>query len=884
MTGMLRALCASLLLGSTLVAQATHNEAGEILVCHSGDAGSLTYQITIITYTNPNSPADRPEFIVSWGDGTPLDTIPRNSATVVNVAGINTQRNLYINTHVYPGPGVYILQYIDPNRVADVVNIPGSVNVPMCVQTQLVISVAGNDCTPQFLNPPIQNACLGQPWIHNPGAYDSDGDSLSYEPMVCLGGDLNNDGIGDPVPGYKFPNQVVPGANNQYTIDPVTGTITWNSPQQAGIYNIAFRVREWRKINGQWICIGWVERDMQVIVGPCNDQPPVIAPLQDLCVEAGTQVSFSVQATDPNPGQTITMGALGGPFQVASSPAVFTSSPAQGVVFGNFSWSTNCSHVRQQPYQVVFNARDDYPMVQLQDYRTMNITVVAPAPQNPSATPQGATMQLAWDPSVCANATGYRIYRRQGSYGFVHGPCETGVPAYTGYQYIGSTSGVNSTAYTDAGLAFGIRYCYMVVATFVDGAQSYASIEFCNMLKRDVPIMTHVSVGITDNAAGVDTVRWSNAYDLDTLQFPGPYLFKLYRGNGPGAANNLIYTSGTSTFLANPDTFFLDAGLDTRTLGHTYKVELYGMGGNSLIGPSSPSSSVFIVAAPNDGQVTLHIQYNTPWINTQFHVYRKIGGLYTFIGSSTQPTYVDSGLVNGESYCYYVRTIGAYDNPAIVSPLINFSQEICAVPVDLTPPCPPTLALVNDCELPLNTLTWNNPNTSCAHDTWRYHIWFTDSLGGTPVLIHTITGATDTVFTHSDGSSVAGCYVVTAIDSVGNESAFSNQVCGDNCPVYTLPNIFTPNSDKVNDLFVPFPYRGVKEIDLQVFNRWGQLVFTTNDPAIRWDGTVNNKGEPVPDGVYFYVCRVYFMRLAGRVPEVLKGTVQVLGGNHAQHN
>ena len=886
MNSLFRTLCAGLLLGFAFTARATHNEAGEILVCHVGDSTSLTYRVTIITYTNPNSQADRPEFILDWGDNTPLDTIQRDSATLVQIAGINTQRNLYIHTHVYPGPGVFLLQYIDPNRVADVVNIPGSVNVPMCVQTRLVISTAGNNCTPQFLNPPIQNACLGQLWVHNPGAYDSDGDSLSFEPVVCLGGDLSNplDGIGDPIPGYLFPNQISPGANNQYAIDPVTGTITWDSPQQSGIYNIAFIVREWRMINGHWVNIGWVERDMQVIVGPCNDRPPVIAEVNDTCVEAGTFLTFGVQATDPDAGQTITLSALGGPFQVASSPAVFNSSPSQNIVFGTFSWNTNCSHVRQQPYQVVFNARDNYNMVQLQDYETMFITVVAPAPQNPSATPNGGVMELAWDPSICSNATGYRIYRRQGSYGFIHGPCETGVPAYTGYQYIGSTTGLNNTNYTDAGLAFGITYCYMVVAVFPDGAQSYASVEFCNLLQRDVPIMTHVSVGVTDNANGVDTVRWSNAFDLDTIQHPGPYLFKVYRGNGLTSATALVHTSATSPILANPDTSFIDQGLDTRSTGHAYRVDLYGDDGNTLIGPSNMASSVFIVPEPNDEQVTLHINYNTPWINTQFDVYRQIGGVFTYVGTGTEPTYVDTGLVNGESYCYYVKTTGAYDDPAIAAPLINFSQETCATPVDLTPPCPPTLSIVNDCELPLNTLTWNNPNNSCASDTWRYNIYFTDSLGGEMILIHTITGAEDTTFTHTDGSSVAGCYVVTAIDSVGNESAFSDRVCGDNCPEYTLPNVFTPNSDRVNDQFIPFPYRGVKEIDLQVFNRWGQIVFTTQDPAIQWDGTLNNDGEPVPDGVYFYVCQVIFKRLQGSTPEVLKGYVHILGGNHAQQN
>lgn len=873
------------LLAWASAAWATHNQAGEILVCPVGGPGSLLYEVTVITYTNPNSPADRPEFILDWGDGSPQDTIARESATVVTVAGINVQRNLYIKTHPYPGPGVYILQYIDPNRVADVENIPGSVNVPMCVQTQLVISVAGSNCTPQFLNPPIQNACLGQPWVHNPVAYDTDGDSLSFEPMVCLGGDLNDDGNGDPIPGYKFPNEVMPGPDNQYSIDPVTGTITWDAPQKNGVYNIAFIVREWRLVNGQMVNIGWVERDMQIIVGPCNNQPPVLEALRDTCVVAGTHLTFQVHASDPDAGQTITLEGLGGPFNVPNAPATFISSPAQNSVTGNFSWHTNCTHVRQQPYQATFKAQDDYASVQLQNYGTMFITVVAPAPENPSATPNGSVMELEWDPSICENASGYSIYRRLGAYGFEHDTCETGVPAYTGYAYIGSTQGANNTHFTDTGLGFGVQYCYMVVADFPDGAQSYASIEFCNMLERDVPIMTHASVGITDVASGEDTVRWSNAYDLDTTQFPGPYVFHLYRGQGFSLSDELILTSSPSPWLAAPDTTFLDQGLDTRSGPHVYRVELYGEGGDVLVGSSNAASTVFIVPEPNDEQVTLHINYQTPWLNTHFDVYRQESGTYQFIGTTNEPVYVDTGLVNGDTYCYYVVSSGAYDDPNVMAPLINHSQEVCAIPEDLTPPCPPVLSLENDCETPLNTLTWTNPAISCGDtDTWYYNIWFTDSLGGTPQLIHTIVGADNTSLTHTDGLSVAGCYTVTAVDSVGNESAPSNEVCGDNCPEYSLPNVFTPNSDRMNDFFVPFPYRGVKEVRMQIFNRWGQLVFSTADPDIGWDGTLNNNGEPVPDGVYFYVCEVFYKRLEGTIPMVLKGNVHVLGGNHIHQN
>jgi gliding motility-associated-like protein len=874
----LRTLLLFLLLLAAGRSWATHNQAGEILVCH---VGGLTYSVTIVTHTNPASPADRPEFVLEWGDGD-IDTIPRQSANVITVAGIQVQRNVYVAEHTYWGPGIYTLQYIDPNRVAGVVNIPGSVNVPMCVQSQIIVIPNGNDCLPQFLNPPLQNACLGVCWEHNPGAYDVDGDSLSYELRPCLGYDTSEppDGYGDPIEGYLFPDQVQPGANNQYSIDPVTGTITWCSPQEQGIYNIAFAVIEWR--NG--VQIGWVGRDMQVIVGACDDEPPVVAEVLDTCVLAGTTLIQGVQASDPDFGQTLTLTAFGGPFQVNSSPATFSSSPQANNVFGTFNWNTNCSHVRQQPYQVNFRASDNYNP-QLQDYESMFITVVAPAPENPTATPNGSIMELAWDASPCSNAIGYKIYRRQGLYNFDPDACETGVPGYTGYGLIGQTTGLNNTSYNDLGLSFGITYCYMVVACFADSAQSYASVEFCNFLERDVPIMTHVSVVSTDESTGVDSVIWSNAFDLDTIQWPGPYLFKLYAGDGYTTANTLIHTTGTSDFLQHSDTAFEHVNLDTRNTAHVYRVELYGASGDALIGSSNTASSVFLVPEPNDEQITLNMTHSTPWINTQYEVYRETApDVWTLIGTTTTDVYVDTALVNGTEYCYKAKSIGAYNDPSIVSPLINWSQEVCASPVDLTPPCPPTLALDNDCETPLNTLTWNNPNESCANDTWQYHIWFSDSLGGPLQVIATLTGAEVTEFLHTDGLSVAGCYAVSAIDSVGNESALSNTECGDNCPIYTLPNVFTPNNDQQNDRFIPFPYRGVKEIDLQVFNRWGQLVFNSTDPAILWPGTLKDGTEPVPDGVYFYTCTVNLIRLSGVEVKLLNGYVHIMRGSSGSFN
>lgn len=850
-----------------MAAWATHNRAGEIIVCH---VNGLTYQVTIVTHTKLSAPADRPELVLDWGDGTPLDTIART--LIADDPTRDLRRNEYVSLHTYAGPGTFFLQFDDQNRNGGVINVLNSIQVSFCVRTKLVISPAtGHNCSVRFEQSPIQDACVNQPWIHNPAAYDLDGDSLSYEPAVCLGNDCL------PIAGYTFP-----GPN--YNIDPTTGTITWIAPTLTGEYNIAFIVREWRKVGNVWVEVGYVTRDMQITVRPCDNQPPQITPLQDTCVVAGTLLTFPVQASDPNAGQTVTLTALGQPFVVPSSPATFPPPTGGQNVTGLFTWNTNCSHVRVQPYQVVFTAIDNGQPVQLQDVKTMTIRIVAPPPLDPLATPSGSSMQLTWSPSVCGNATGYRIYRRSGFFGYVPGHCETGVPAYTGYSLIGTVQGVANSNFTDPGpLIFGNQYCYMVTATFADGGESIASEEFCAIPDGQVPLLTHVSVGVTDGLAGIDTVRWTNAYDLDTIARPGPYQFRLYRGTGLNVAEQLIWTSPLHPFLIHPDTVFIDNGLNTRDQPHVYRVEILGDGGNDVIGSSNVASSVFIGTVPNDEQLEIVWSLNTPWVNSNYDVYRLDDGEWVLIGSSSTGSYVDTGLVNGEEYCYHVISTGAYSDPDITAPLINWSQEVCGVPVDLTPPCVPELSLDNDCEEPLNTLTWTNPNEVCGDDdTWYYNVWFTPVAQGTPELIGTVVGAANTFFTHADGFSVAGCYAISAVDSVGNESALSTLACGDNCPEYTLPNVFTPNGDGQNDLLVPFPYRGVKEIDLQVFNRWGQLVFATTDPDIKWTGTHKDKGEPLPDGVYYYVCTVIFKRLAGDEPMMLKGYVHILGSGGQQ--
>ena len=66
-----------------------------------------------------------------------------------------------------------------------------------------------------------------------------------------------------------------------------------------------------------------------------------------------------------------------------------------------------------------------------------------------------------------------------------------------------------------------------------------------------------------------------------------------------------------------------------------------------------------------------------------------------------------------------------------------------------------------------------------------------------------------------------------------------------------IPNAFTPNGDGVNDIFrIKYPFL-VRSATMTVFNRWGQKVFESSDPAAGWDGTLNGLIQPMGNYVYF---------------------------------
>lgn len=896
---------------------ATHYRAGEIRVEQIGDCNDLTIKATIITYTKESSAdADRQELTICWGDGT-CAVAPRVNGPLQRgeSLGNDIKVNKYCLTHTYPGRSTYTITMTDPNRIGGIenVNFPFSINTAFHLRTTYTFlnpQFQGCNSTPELLQPPIDIACVGQPFQHNPNAFDPDGDSISYVLTVPF------EDVETPVGRYSFPNEIVPGVNNQLSMNPVTGDLLWDAPQMAGDYVIAMYIIEWR--NG--IPIDTTLRDLQVTVEECENLPPELeVPIEEICVIAGDVIEFDVSATAPliESNQLVQLQAFGGPLVQEISPATFERNNRnyeEQPVTKRFRWETTCEHISGQFYSVVFKAADNFleDTVGLATLKTLRIKVMGPPPEDVRAEVDRQEVFITWEkPYVCEAAAneyfrGFSVWRREGSNPFEIDTCTGGLEG-RGYErltfdHLGMNAAGDRYEYVDSGLERGKTYCYRILAEFArlspsgqfpfNRVASLPSEEVCIQLGRDVPLITNVSVLDTDLGLGRMAVAWSkpSAEDLDTLQNIGPYRYELLRAVGIGGTDFESVVSFTSeSFAAANDTMYIDENLNTVQVAYTYKVAFY-VEENELIGETQPASSVFLSSAPTDKACVLSWQEAVPWINFEYVVFQLENGTLNVLDTVNAPTYRHEGLINGETYEYVVQSIGSYGVADILDPLINDSQIISCVPVDNVPPCAPTLQVNNICDeisLPIfieeldNLLIWTNPNNNCPNQEpiSEYRIYYAPTEGEALNFIGTTTSELDTFFIDQPGTSIAGCYAVSALDEIGNESELSNVVCVDNCPNYELPNTFTPNGDNANDIFRPYPYRFIESIDLQVFNRWGQVVFETSDADINWDGT-NLSGEALADGVYYYTCSIFEQRVVGIVQreEPLSGWIQLVRG------
>lgn len=338
-----------------------------------------------------------------------------------------------------------------------------------------------------------------------------------------------------------------------------------------------------------------------------------------------------------------------------------------------------------------------------------------------------------------------------------------------------------------------------------------------------------------------------------------------YRNFEPPLAFSVIFVStggGPYTVL---DTIFpgqseyTQYGLSPNTV-YSYYIRAYS--GDMIKTSTSCRKSVRTYNSPSP--LFMYTRYvsveNNDWVNILFytdtnaHVQKynilrssDLSGPYDLVGEAYQQgqesiSFTDNGAeVTAGSYYYRIEVI---DSCGVSSVIANTSRTIFLGAEAL-----PDMK---------NHLTWN------AYESWSgsvlgYRVYrrLEDSA---PELI----GQTDpsTLVFDDDVSAFAGTYsrisyIVQAYEGIGNlygfqEESYSNEAISEQESKVYLPNAISPKG--INNILKPVAvFVGSEGYEFFVYNRWGEMLFHTSDPADGWNGTY--RGQYVPQGVYVWLIR-----------------------------
>ncbi len=905
---------------------ASHNLAGQITTTYKA---TNKYELLLTTYTDP-APAqvDRCSATLEiWNASgikiAEIADIPRENGVLepscvvgnahLGIAIYQTvKENIYRTNYTFPGSGKYLIRYFDPTRRADVKNITNPGDINFYIETELFITnpLVGSNSSPVLLNRPLDEACVGKIWTHNPGGYDPDGDSLVYQLVPSQQYDSDN-GPFSPIPatGYQFPDNPAFG-NSSLSINAHTGVMTWVTPQSIGVYNIAYTVTEYR--NG--VPLGHVLRDMVIIVKSCPNNPPVIETITDTCVAATDTLRFDFLAYDRDSIDSVYLAlnnanvGNNGPFAVINPATISLTNPLANAlpvgiysdtIKGQVEWITICDNIRKNPYQVDFYAHDNYSYYgapgnsMLSAHKAVSIKVTPPPLTTLTATKAPNMITLNWAASACSNAVGYRIYRKLGDNSFSQDTiCCDQSPSSAGFQLIHYQAGWANTTYQDSlhGITdlFANAICYVVTAMFGESynpnVESCATDMACVALEADTLYLTQASVLQTETATGEMAVEWSKPDKIDPF-YTAPFAYKLYRGN------NNQYPALEIAAQNIDDTTFIDAHLNTEIRGYNYRVEVFDALGTLVYTGGkgeNVSSSIFLEVLAGQGFMDIHWKSYPSWTNTQFELFRsENGGAYSLIATisatgSSSYFYQDTGLNPDIRYCYYVKSTGSHNVTGIKSPLFNDSNTDCAFARNDAPPCNPTITVAGNCAEYKHVIHIQKQTDICDDLVGGLTLLYAVDYDGPYVPISNLpyNFTNDTTFTLDYATNpqyFAGCYSVTATNIYGVTSELMSPICVDYCPDFQLPNVFSPNNDGGNDYFSPISVRSIILKNIHIYDRWGTLVHkNSNNIDQLWNGKIDGNNKDAATGVYYYIIEYEEQKLAGNVQKAAKGWVLLL--------
>lgn len=303
-------------------------------------------------------------------------------------------------------------------------------------------------------------------------------------------------------------------------------------------------------------------------------------------------------------------------------------------------------------------------------------------------------------------------------------------------------------------------------------------------------------------------------------------------------------TSGSSLITSSPTSPYRDIDIFCGQQ-YCYQVTtLYPNGSlsNSLIKCGTaisndiPDAIGNISSVVNGNAVDLAWQADPFFIAQEYFIQKSINKTFSSSQSTTNTFLSDPAYSTEVETCYKVY----YDD--VCGNKSETSVDVC--PIRLTG------SLRNDNSISLSWTVY----TGWENGVDRYLVQKYTPEGA---LLQTFDTGSATTFIDDEDDLLhqALVYVVIANPSEsGVAASVSNRITIIKNPNLFYPRAFTPNSDNLNDVFNVYG-QFIDEFEMSIFNRWGELMYTTNEISEGWDG--NFKGNQMPEGTYTFIVKIF---------------------------
>jgi gliding motility-associated-like protein len=762
--------------------------------------------------------------------------------------GLCVEEAIYTGTAVLPPvAGGYTLTYQRCCRNFSIVNVPTGTDVGITLTTEIpgpeLVAINAN---PEFATHPPLVVCLNAPFVFNHAATDADGDQLVYEFCAPLNTNVNGSYINPPgAPPYNglsynagySPTYPI-DASPAFAINPNSGLIT-GTPTSLGQFVFGVCIHEYR--NG--ILINTTNRDFQLNVTVCDPvDSPVIASQENIC--SGLTVEFSNESLNE-----MTFFWDFGVDEISTDtsnlfePSYTYAEPGNyeimlvmnpGLPCADTTYATYISSPDLEPAiaEIVFACQENQLLYQLigtggtgneTDFlweieNEEGISVFNEAVLHDlDLGEHGETVQLTFSVSEvgCTESISQTIEIPEAVIASI-------VPQSTfcdGFGYQFENSSVNATMYSwnfgeSGSSSMDIEPFYMYSDTGLFHVRLIAQAE---SLCPDTAYIDMLIYGLLDPWFEAPASQCLDGNQFDFEAMGASTNIAIYDWDFGESAVPLFSNSSTPSGI-----HFLEEGfhLITLTIAENDCLESYI---DSVEVIRNPVFGAEADTTEGCGTVTAVFHGTSVYEYPVQYVWDFGDGT---LGSGTNPSheYTSAGI-------YDVSVVASTSNGCPDSANILLDEVVIVHPNPIA----------------------GFEILGSSDDFIESYIEVTSVATGAVASNYFISdGTTYNAFDFTHEFTQSG--IITITQTVESEYGCVASAVGAviiNGYVFYAPNSFTPNNDDVNDVWIPSVI-GAKTYHLQIYNRWGEMIFETTDHKQPWIGEVHGGEYYAPDGVYVY--------------------------------